>query len=263
MRAWASPPWSSRRSPPHYALHAHLELADIPIIDKATLSMLGNDDFLLQPCCATARARLRCATTSPGRSDGTRGARRQSGQCRRRDGVQIQRARILARRRGAGLRRHLARRSSRRCSAPCTSSACRIRCMSTATISGLPAAPIRRSRPLRRPRACRCTSRICSSTATARRASAASPRRRARLAEAVNATPKRHHRRRPGDVRPDRHDLVRRAAPVQRARARRGPKKWMIVRRRRQWRRHRPLRLSRRAISTMRCNGRSGSSCSC
>jgi len=32
---------------PHYALHAHLELADIPIIDKATLSVLGNDDFLL------------------------------------------------------------------------------------------------------------------------------------------------------------------------------------------------------------------------
>jgi formylmethanofuran dehydrogenase subunit A len=32
---------------PHFALHAHLELADIPIIDKATLSVLGNDDFLL------------------------------------------------------------------------------------------------------------------------------------------------------------------------------------------------------------------------
>src|ERR1700761_4510242 len=30
---------------PHYALHAHLELADIPIIDKATLAVLGNDDF--------------------------------------------------------------------------------------------------------------------------------------------------------------------------------------------------------------------------
>ncbi len=33
---------------PHHALHAHLELADIPIIDKATLAVLGNDDFLLQ-----------------------------------------------------------------------------------------------------------------------------------------------------------------------------------------------------------------------
>ena len=31
---------------PHYALHAHLELADIPIIDKAMLAVLGNDDFL-------------------------------------------------------------------------------------------------------------------------------------------------------------------------------------------------------------------------
>jgi formylmethanofuran dehydrogenase subunit A len=32
---------------PTYALQAHLELADIPIIDKATLAILGNDDFLL------------------------------------------------------------------------------------------------------------------------------------------------------------------------------------------------------------------------
>ena len=32
---------------PHYALHAHLELADIPIIDKAILTILGNDDYLL------------------------------------------------------------------------------------------------------------------------------------------------------------------------------------------------------------------------
>jgi len=32
---------------PTYATQAHLELADIPIIDKATLAVLGNDDFLL------------------------------------------------------------------------------------------------------------------------------------------------------------------------------------------------------------------------
>jgi formylmethanofuran dehydrogenase subunit A len=32
---------------PGAALHTHLELADIPIIDKATLVILGNDDFLL------------------------------------------------------------------------------------------------------------------------------------------------------------------------------------------------------------------------
>ena len=32
---------------PTDALHAHLELADTPIIDKATLSVLGNDDYLL------------------------------------------------------------------------------------------------------------------------------------------------------------------------------------------------------------------------
>ncbi|MDX3924544.1 MAG: formylmethanofuran dehydrogenase subunit A [Shinella sp.] len=32
---------------PSSALHTHMELADIPIIDKATLAILGNDDFLL------------------------------------------------------------------------------------------------------------------------------------------------------------------------------------------------------------------------
>ncbi len=32
---------------PHTALHAHLELADTPIIDKALLTLLGNDDFVL------------------------------------------------------------------------------------------------------------------------------------------------------------------------------------------------------------------------
>jgi formylmethanofuran dehydrogenase subunit A len=32
---------------PDAGLHAHLELADIPIIDKAMLTVLGNDDFLL------------------------------------------------------------------------------------------------------------------------------------------------------------------------------------------------------------------------
>ena len=32
----------------HNALHAHLELADVPIIDKAILCVLGNDDYLLR-----------------------------------------------------------------------------------------------------------------------------------------------------------------------------------------------------------------------
>lgn len=33
--------------PAHHALHSHLELADIPIIDKGLLIVLGDDDFLL------------------------------------------------------------------------------------------------------------------------------------------------------------------------------------------------------------------------
>ena len=43
---------------PGSALHTHLELADIPIIDKATLAILGNDDFLLSMIRDNASARM-------------------------------------------------------------------------------------------------------------------------------------------------------------------------------------------------------------
>ena len=41
---------------PHQALHAHLELADVPIIDKAILTILGNDDFGLDLIRSTESA---------------------------------------------------------------------------------------------------------------------------------------------------------------------------------------------------------------
>ena len=47
MRPWALRPWSNRQCRRIMRLHAHLELADTPIIDKATLVVLGNDDYLL------------------------------------------------------------------------------------------------------------------------------------------------------------------------------------------------------------------------
>lgn len=43
---------------PMAALHTHLELADIPIIDKATLAILGNDDFLLSMIRDKASTRM-------------------------------------------------------------------------------------------------------------------------------------------------------------------------------------------------------------
>jgi len=43
---------------PGAALHTHLELADIPIIDKATLAILGNDDFLLSMIRENASPRM-------------------------------------------------------------------------------------------------------------------------------------------------------------------------------------------------------------
>ena len=63
---------------PHHALHAHLELADTPIIDKAMLTVLGNDDFLLSMLrdreTPTAIARLR-------RRDARRHARVSASRC--------------------------------------------------------------------------------------------------------------------------------------------------------------------------------------
>ena len=77
---------------PHHALHAHLELADIPIIDKAILCVLGNDDYLLRLMrdkASAAHVSEYVAWTL--RRDA--GARRQGHQCRRRGGVQGERAR--------------------------------------------------------------------------------------------------------------------------------------------------------------------------
>ena len=78
---------------PHHALHAHLELADIPIIDKGTLSVLGNDDFLLDLLrdsegASAVRDYVAWTLATHAR------ARRQGDQCRRRGGVQGQCARF-------------------------------------------------------------------------------------------------------------------------------------------------------------------------
>ena len=201
---------------PHYALHAHLELADIPIIDKATLAVLGNDDFLLgllRGARGAAAVRDYVAWTL----DATRALGIKVINAGGSMALQGERAPVRARRRRAALRRVLARdrqgAAARRARARRAASAAR---------------PLQQSRPgrqrrharsrrSRRPRGCRCISRICSSTATARRAPRGFSSAAARLAEAVNGAKERHHRRRPGDVRPDRHDLVRHAAPVQRA----------------------------------------------
>ena len=88
---------------PHYALHAHIELADTPIIDKAILTILGNDDYLLGLLQAERRGcgdrRLRGVDTR-----NVARARHQGGQCRRRCGFQRQCAFIFIRRHRAVLR---------------------------------------------------------------------------------------------------------------------------------------------------------------
>ena len=162
---------------PGSALHTHLELADIPIIDKASLAILGNDDFLLSMLRDDA---------SPAMIDDcfvawTVGATRALG-------VKVINAGAAAAFKenvrsfalddlvpSSGLPRG---RSSRRCRPPSAAWGSPTRCTSTATISAPRARPTPRPRRSRRPRECRCISRTCSSMATGGRASAGSPRPR-------------------------------------------------------------------------------------
>ena len=136
---------------PSNGLHAHLELADIPIIDKGDAG--GSRQRRFPPVAAAGQGEPigddRRLCRLDGRVD--RRARRQGHQCRRGGGIQGQCPDLLARRRRAGLWRDVAADRRRRCSRPSTSSASRIRCMSIATISAFPAMPTRRSPRSRQP----------------------------------------------------------------------------------------------------------------
>ena len=92
---------------PGAALHTHLELADIPIIDKATLAILGNDDFLLSMIRDDASPRMIEDYVAWTVGLDAR-ARRQGHQCRRRGRLQGECPHLLARRRRAVLRRQFA-----------------------------------------------------------------------------------------------------------------------------------------------------------
>ncbi len=110
-----------------------------------------------------------------------------------------------------------------------------------------------------RAKACRCISRICSSMPTAQEGksgfSSAAPRAR----RGGERDAERHRRRRPGDVRPDRDDLLGRAAPVQRARSGAAAASGSIFDGDGQWRRHRALPLSReRFLQRRAMGGRAG-----
>ena len=259
-RRWVSRRWSSRpcRRP---RLQTHLELADIPIIDKATLTVLGNDDFLLVAAAGRAGPAAMSTTMSPGRSvDLARlGVKviNAGGAAAFKENVRA----LRPRRRGAGYgvtSRAIVMALQRR---GATSSAFRIRCMSIATISALPATPTRRSRRSRR-RGRAAASRPCAVLCLWHGGQARLLLGRAAIAEAVNAHPKRDARCRPGDVRPDLHDLARHAAPVHRPQG--GAAAQMDPgRRRRRRRRHRAVPLSAATVSSTPCNWRSASSCFC
>ena len=59
--------------PTHAALHSHLELADVPIIDKGILTVVGEDDFLLSLLRDGGKSHRRSRIISPRRSPQTKG----------------------------------------------------------------------------------------------------------------------------------------------------------------------------------------------
>ena len=200
---------------PHHALHAHLELADIPIIDKAILAVLGNDDFLLGLMRAKESAsaiRDYVAWTL----DTSRAL-----------GIKVINAG------GAAAFKANVRAFSLDDVVPFYG------VTSRAIVKALQHAVHELGVP--HPLHVHCNNLGMAGNAETALATIAAAEglplhlahlqfygygkegargfssAAAQLAEAVNARQERHHRRRAGDVRPDRHDLVRRAAPVQRA----------------------------------------------
>ena len=200
---------------PHHALHAHLELADTPIIDKAILAVLGNDDFLLGLMRAKEGA-ARSATTSPGHCEPSRAL-----------GIKVINAG------GAAAFKANVRAFSLDDVVPWYG------VTSRAIVKALQHAVHELGVP--HPLHVHCNNLGMAGNAETALATIAAAEglplhlahlqfygygkegergfssAAARIAEAVNAAQERHHRCRAGDVRPDRHDLVRRAAPVQRA----------------------------------------------
>ena len=246
---------------PSAALHAHLELADIPIIDKATLVVLGNDDFLLSMLRAgeseQAIEDYVAWTVSSARSLGVKTINA-GGSAAFKENVRafsfddtvpdygVTSRQIVKALQGAVSRLGVAASAAR---------------------------PLQQSRPSRVER------RIGGDdhAGGGRRAAAPRPHPVLRLRQGgqprllLGGGPARrdrqrfardHRRHRPGDVRPDRDGLVRRAAPVRRARRGQAEEERDPGRAKAMAAASCRSTTSRR-ITTTPCNGRSGSNCSC
>ena len=174
---------------PANARQAHMEMGDTPMVDKGAYVMLGNDDYLPAPACGQERLQ---GDQGLRRLDHARrpGDRRQGGQPRRHQRLQVQPAEARPRRGARLLPRDAARRSSRRWRArsnelgvphPLHIHGCNLGVpgnieSTLATMraaEGLPHAPDAHPVPQLRHA----------------KATASSPRARAQLAEAVNTTP--------------------------------------------------------------------------
>ena len=171
---------------PNDALHAHIELALTPVIDRAALLILGNEDFLLG-CCATVKWRQPFRTMSrrcwrAGRGSASRSsmpaappAFKSNVRAFSFDDTVPSTASPRATSCSPCRRRYGARRAAS-ASRPLQQ-------------SGLPGTPPPRLTTIEAAEDRRCTSRICSSTATARKESAASHPPPASSPRRVNATP--------------------------------------------------------------------------
>ena len=211
------------------------ELADIPVIDTAILAVVwATTIFCCGSCRSGATASTPIADYAGACVDAERGALGHQGhQPRRRDRVQGQRARVRAGRRGAGdahsprvpssMAVQRARRETLRLPHPL-----HLHCSQSGhgRQRTRPRSP--RSKP--RPGISGCIWRIVQFYAYGTEGQARLLLGRARAGGGAERGNRARHRRcRPGDVRPDRHGLFGRAAPVRRAPTRQAAQIWSIM----------------------------------
>ena len=92
---------------PANARQAHMEMGDTPMVDKGAFVMLGSDDFFLRQLAAKQRLRAHQGLRRLDHACGA-GDRRQGGQSRRHQRLQVQPAQARSRRGACLLPRHAA-----------------------------------------------------------------------------------------------------------------------------------------------------------
>ena len=142
---------------PANARHAHMEMGDVPVLDHGAYVMLGSDELFLRDARRRRRTSSASATTSAGPSTPHKAMGVKVVNPGGISAFKFNQRKLDVDEEHVHWQRHAARRSCTRWRARCASSACRIRCTSTAATSAWPATSPRRWRRSPRSRACRRT----------------------------------------------------------------------------------------------------------